>query len=606
MQKLYLNTIDRTWYDADGSAPSDSNPQIPLGNSERIAIQCCTETPNAGTPGIDPETDWTKDTQYNLTGVTALLSADNNFLRHIRGQLKTAVSSGTVSSVEMTIQGATFGKIPSTGSVRLFDAAGNYEALEYTTRSISGTTVTFTLAEGSSLENSYDAGAVSDCPESLYAQASLNAGQSNPATGLFVFDIVMDSLKLRETSDYADISEIGDVKGLELLIFTVVDDVITIKNAYICSTLRIPVPMASPDQNPDMPDTYESNVAAMISALLSAGFSLQFSTDNANWHDTQTSSDLYFRFRSSSAGGNWSVGIALIQGPAGENGITPHIDSTTKHWMIGTTDTGVVAQGQPGEPGTSAYVYVAYASDDQGTGWSLTPSDSLPYRAEIHPDEEIENPTASDFEDAVWVKYLGDDFSDTSYLTFDSVSASNLVTLTSDCVPVAVKSGITGKFYPVEKGSVSLGTGSFTLDLTPYLAYDNAQTFSGTWTVYLAAGLPGEQQDGNEIVTLTGTAITPDPDVVFKKTLAADDAFTIDTSALTATRQLTFELHLIQPATAVSFTLPASLVWPIGDEFTSTASPPAMSTGGMMYAIVIRWDGANLLANLAYTKGTIA
>ena len=94
--------------------------------------------------------------------------------------------------------------------------------------------------------------------------------------------------------------------------------------------------------------------------------------------------------------------------------------------------------------------------------------------------------------------------------------------------------------------------------------------------------------------------------MVFKKTLAADDAFTIDTSALSATRQLTFELHLTQPSTAVTFTLPASLVWPIGDEFTSTAAPPAMSTGGMMYAIVIRWDGANLLANLAYTKGAIA
>ena len=123
MQKLYLNTVDRTWYDADGSQPSDSNPQIPLGNSERISIQCCTETPNAGTPGIDPATDWTKDTQFNLTGVTALLSADNNFLRHMKGQVKTAISAGTVSSAELTITGATVGKIPSTGSVRLFDSS---------------------------------------------------------------------------------------------------------------------------------------------------------------------------------------------------------------------------------------------------------------------------------------------------------------------------------------------------------------------------------------------------------------------------------------------------------------------------------------------------
>lgn len=32
----------------------------------------------------------------------------------------------------------------------------------------------------------------------------------------------------------------------------------------------------------------------------------------------------------------------------GQDGITPHIDSTTKHWMIGDNDTGVVAEGQDG------------------------------------------------------------------------------------------------------------------------------------------------------------------------------------------------------------------------------------------------------------------
>ena len=39
------------------------------------------------------------------------------------------------------------------------------------------------------------------------------------------------------------------------------------------------------------------------------------------------------------------------QGTAGQDGITPHIDSTTKHWIIGTTDTGVIAEGQQGPEG---------------------------------------------------------------------------------------------------------------------------------------------------------------------------------------------------------------------------------------------------------------
>lgn len=35
-------------------------------------------------------------------------------------------------------------------------------------------------------------------------------------------------------------------------------------------------------------------------------------------------------------------------GAQGADGITPHIDDTTKHWMIGETDTGVSAQAIPG------------------------------------------------------------------------------------------------------------------------------------------------------------------------------------------------------------------------------------------------------------------
>lgn len=35
-------------------------------------------------------------------------------------------------------------------------------------------------------------------------------------------------------------------------------------------------------------------------------------------------------------------------GADGQNGITPHIDPITKHWMIGETDTNVVAEGQDG------------------------------------------------------------------------------------------------------------------------------------------------------------------------------------------------------------------------------------------------------------------
>lgn len=62
--------------------------------------------------------------------------------------------------------------------------------------------------------------------------------------------------------------------------------------------------------------------------------------------------------------------------------------------------------GGGGESGVSTYLYVAYAADDTGAGFSLVPTDDLPYRAEIHVHVEIQNPTLSDFADAVWIKYI--------------------------------------------------------------------------------------------------------------------------------------------------------------------------------------------------------
>ena len=67
------------------------------------------------------------------------------------------------------------------------------------------------------------------------------------------------------------------------------------------------------------------------------------------------------------------------------------------------------APGKDGKDGKSAYLYVAYASSATGAGFSLTPTNSLKFRAEIHTDTPIASPTLADFSEATWVKYIGDD-----------------------------------------------------------------------------------------------------------------------------------------------------------------------------------------------------
>ena len=59
-------------------------------------------------------------------------------------------------------------------------------------------------------------------------------------------------------------------------------------------------------------------------------------------------------------------------------------------------------------PARNLYLYVAYAAQNDGQGFSLTPANSLKYRAEIISRTPIANPVWSDFADAQWIKYLGD------------------------------------------------------------------------------------------------------------------------------------------------------------------------------------------------------
>lgn len=127
------------------------------------------------------------------------------------------------------------------------------------------------------------------------------------------------------------------------------------------------------------------------------------------------------------------------------------------------------------------------------------------------------------------------------------------------------------------------------------------QTFTGTWRLYFAAG--NSPKEGDLILPKTNTSIVPQHNLIIRHTLQTNDTILISTSQLVSDRQVTFELHLVQPSTAVSFTLPASLIWAdsFGD-FASANTAPAMSTANMEYCIVIRWDGSDLLANLAYTK----
>lgn len=76
-------------------------------------------------------------------------------------------------------------------------------------------------------------------------------------------------------------------------------------------------------------------------------------------------------------GSSWSnVGtFAGRDGQDGQDGETPTIDSVSKHWIIGQTDTGVVAEGQDGADGQAATIAVGTVTTGAaGTNASVTNS----------------------------------------------------------------------------------------------------------------------------------------------------------------------------------------------------------------------------------------
>lgn len=171
----------------------------------------------------------------------------------------------------------------------------------------------------------------------------------------------------------------------------------------------------------------------------------------------------------------------------------------------------------------------------------------------------------------------------------------------------ALISGVSGAVESVNSktGAVMLSASDVGAIADPETAGTTGQVLTQTAAGPKWQNLP-TPESGMPIVALTSTAITPADGKVFTRTLQADDDFTIITSALTSTRQIQFELHLTQPGTAVTFTLPSNVLWPDGDSFAAANTPPEMTGASTLYCLVFRWDGAQLLGNLAYSKAVSA
>lgn len=169
-------------------------------------------------------------------------------------------------------------------------------------------------------------------------------------------------------------------------------------------------------------------------------------------------------------------------------------------------------------------------------------------------------------------------------LTFDSVTSNQVTFPGSMTLPVGVLTNA-GHYYPVEKGSLTVDTvnDTFTFDVTPYLAYDNVASFSGTWTLYMGAGSSEEITfNGMPYVALTSAASVAIPAGGKAYTLTVDQNMSI-TFPTAGNTSCYFWLYLTNGATVYSVTIPNNIEWEYG-------IAPDLSSASSLYRLAFLWD----------------
>ena len=132
--------------------------------------------------------------------------------------------------------------------------------------------------------------------------------------------------------------------------------------------------------------------------------------------------------------------------------------------------------GAAGAAGASSYLYVAYASDNSGTGFSLAPGSGLNYVAFLPSTTVISSPNAGNFA-GLWQKYVGAD----GAAGAAGVSAFNYIAYASDT---------SGTGFSLTPGS-GLNYVAFITSST-VISSPNAGNFTGQWQQYVgAAGATG-------------------------------------------------------------------------------------------------------------------
>lgn len=313
---LYLDTTSGRWYNCNGAETESPFPKIAFQSREELCIITVTGTPDTMPLPEDP-LSWPRDTQWGA--YLAKITVDNDYIHKIKCNLVDDVD-GYVESINVRIANANAILIPNSGVVRLFSDDGSCESIAYTQRYIDGDNVNFVVS--GNLEKHYASGSDADCPQAPYFEAPLNIEKSDPANGEFVFDLIADSVRLRDAMMYNSNATL-QIQGLELLFYRSTETGNEVARAFICKTFAVVATLGDVDASLQIPDGAIDHAHEIIASIVSNGVDVQLSVNGEQWLDypaTEISgSATLWRFRYKSVSGEWSPAIPLLAGKDGRS-----------------------------------------------------------------------------------------------------------------------------------------------------------------------------------------------------------------------------------------------------------------------------------------------
>ena len=421
--ELFINTEDGEFYDRGGLLAA-YDPAINAGELVRLTVQLCAGVPAFNSAGVllNP------DTTFAGTLAAAETIIDNNFNWYDKGTLLENLTTGTAIS-ELSV--ASEAAPRQLGAVRL--NAGTVVNFCGWTATEGGYRLTLADNEFNPAQFTPPADFAQGAAVEVLEQPIIVSAQNDDSgrdTGLF--SGLLDAANPVYESMIEGQEDIPNCR-IEFSIYQDGRAVFRARRYFDCLG-AMAMNKGAAYVHSDSWREADSRYIKLVDWQAPPEY--QFSEDGTNWHDQQQDADLYYHERR--PGGQWGPAVKMKTGPTGAAAgfATPSVtvetlpagsdatatvtasgDDTAKIFNFnfgipkgvdGTDGTDGKA-GADGADGVSSYTYVAYASDASGAGFSLTPTDALKFRAEIHTTTAIETPDAEDFAGATWVKYIGDD-----------------------------------------------------------------------------------------------------------------------------------------------------------------------------------------------------